>query len=480
MKNSLQNLTIILLISVFCSATVFGQSSADIAGNWLGTLEFSGMKMRLALKISKAADGTLAAKIDSIDQGAKDLPIDSIGKKEDSIQFEAKKLGLNFEGTLNEKGDEISGTFKQGANSFPLVFKRVAEIPGIARPQDPQPPYPYDAEDVGYENQKDGVKLAGTLTLPRGEGKHPAVILITGSGAQDRNETIAGHRPFLVLADYLTRRGIAVLRVDDRGVGGSSVGSPTATSENYAGDVLAGIEYLKSRREIDPKEIGLIGHSEGGMIAPMAAVRSKDVAFIVLLAGPGQTGEEIIYAQNELKVKAGVTNPVPAAQMMTAVKNILAILKSDVSNQLAEQRINEAFARQSSEMSEDQRKEFASVQASMKTQLPVMMSAWYRYFLAYNPRQTLEKVTIPVLALNGENDSQVSAKENLPLIESALKTGRNKDYTIKSFPKLNHLFQTSRTGALSEYAEIDETIAPLVLETISDWILKRTLNKKSR
>ncbi|MEP6901991.1 MAG: alpha/beta hydrolase [Actinomycetota bacterium] len=477
MKNLLHYLTIILLIPVFCSITVFGQSSANIEGNWLGTLEVSGIELRLVLKVSKSGPDALAAKLDNIDQGINDLPIDEISQKDNSVQFDTKKLGLNFEGTLNAKGDEISGIFKQGANSFPLIFKRIAEIPRIARPQDPQKPYPYGEEEVSYENKQDGVKLAGTLTLPRNEEKHPAVILITGSGSQDRNETVVGHHPFLVLADYLSRRGIAVLRVDDRGVGGSSLGSPNATSENYAGDVLSGIEYLKSRQEINQKQIGLIGHSEGGMIAPLVAVRSKDVAFIVLLAGPGQTGEEIIYAQNELIVKSNVTNPILAAQIMIAVKNMLAILKSDAENRLVEQRISEAFAKQSSEMSEDQKKAFASVQASMKTQLPAMMSAWYRYFLAYNPRQTLEKVTIPVLALNGENDTQVSAKENLPLIANALKIGGNKDYSIKSFPKLNHLFQTSQTGLADEYGKIEETIAPTVLETISDWIFKETSNK---
>jgi uncharacterized protein len=478
-ENNMKKLiNLVLLISFFCLVTVFGQSSANIKGNWLGTIEISGIKLRLVLKVSKSADGTFTAKLDSIDQGQNDLPIDAISQKDNSVQFDAKKMGLTFEGTLNEKGDEISGIFKQGTNSFPIVFKRVAEIPQITRPQDPQKPYPYNEEEVSYENKKDGVKLAGTLTLPRTTEKHPAVILITGSGSQDRNETVVGHRPFLVLADYLTRRGIAVLRVDDRGVGGSTLGSPNATSENYAGDVLAGVEYLKSRREINPKQIGLIGHSEGGMIAPMVAVRSKDVAFIVLLAGTGQTGEDIIYTQTELIQKVDGANPVLAAQSLKALKNIMAVLKSEPDNKLAEQRINEAFAKQSSEMSEEERKIFAPQETAMKSQISFLLSPWYRYFVTYNPRPTLEKVKIPVLALNGENDLQVPSKENLAIISAALKSGGNKDFTVKSFPKLNHLFQTSQTGSPGEYTKIDETIAPPVLETISDWILKKTSNSK--
>jgi pimeloyl-ACP methyl ester carboxylesterase len=463
-----------LIIVYILTMPVFGQKSANIEGNWLGTIDFNGVKLRFVLKVSKAADSSLTAKLDSIDQGASDLPLDIITQKENSIYFSAAKYGMSYEGTFNEKGDEINGTFKQGAASTPLVFKRISEIPKLNRPQDPNKPYPYNEEEVFYENKKDKIKLAGTLTFPKSQGPYPAVILITGSGGQDRNETVAGHRPFLVLADYLTRKGVAVLRVDDRGVGGSDSGPSNFTSENFAEDVLAGIEYLKSRKEIDPKQIGLIGHSEGGMIAPMVAVRSKDIAFIVMLAGIGQTGEKIIYAQNELAVKSGGVDPILASQTLTAVKNMLAILKSDADNQLAERRINEAFAKQASKMSEDERKAFSAVQASMKAQMPVMMGAWYRYFLAYDPRRTLKKVKVPVLALNGENDTQVSAKENLPLIAAALKKGRNKDYTIKSFPKLNHLFQTSQTGAVSEYDKIEETIAPVVLETIADWILKRT------
>jgi pimeloyl-ACP methyl ester carboxylesterase len=471
----MKNLIAALVFSIFLSLTVFTENAArSIEGNWLGLLEFDGNTLRITLKVSKAADGSFAAKFDSIDQGVTDLDIDTITFQDKTVRFEAKRFGESYEGTLNEKGDEISGTFKHGASSTPLVFKRITELPKLQRPQDPTKPYPYKEEEVSYENKKDKIKLAGTLTFPRTNGKHPAVILITGSGYQDRNETVVGHRPFLVLADYLTRKGIAVLRVDDRGVGGSDKGSPNYTSENFAGDVLAGIEYLKTRKEIDRKKIGLIGHSEGGIIASMVAVGSKDAAFIVMLASPGQTGEEILYAQNELAVTSGGTNPILAAQIMTAVKNMLAIAKSDADKQLAEQRINEAFAKQSSEMSEDERKAFSSVQASMKAQLPVMLSTWFRYFIAYNPRQTLEKVTIPVLALNGENDTQVSAKKNLPLIADALKAGGNKDYIVKSFPKLNHLFQTSQTGLSNEYDKIEETIAPVVLETIADWILKRT------
>ncbi|MDQ3712790.1 MAG: esterase FrsA, partial [Acidobacteriota bacterium] len=242
MKRLICYMTAALGLLIVSSISIFAQTAA-IEGNWFGTLETSGIKLRLVLKVTKAADGSLAAKIDSIDQGANNIEVDSFSRQNKSVRFEAKKYGMIYEGALNEKGDEISGIFKQGPASLPLIFKRSTVAIKSGRPQDPQKPFPYDEEEVTYENKKDTVKLAGTLTLPRTGGqKHPAVILITGSGAQDRNETILGHRPFLVLADYLTRRGIAVLRVDDRGIGGSTMGSQAATSENFTGDVLAGIE----------------------------------------------------------------------------------------------------------------------------------------------------------------------------------------------------------------------------------------------
>jgi hypothetical protein len=227
-----------LLIIASTLAVAAQVSTPNVEGNWLATLEVAGAKLRLVVKIEKSASG-YAAKFDSPDQGATDLPIDSIVLDGNKLTFAAAKFGISYDGTLNQAGDEISGAFKQGANEMPMIFKRVAAVPKLNRPQDPKKPYPYDEQEVSYRNEKDNINIAGTLTLPRGGGPYPAVLLITGSGSQDRNETIAGHRPFLVLADYLTRNGVAVLRVDDRGIGGTGIGSPSATSENYAEDVLA-------------------------------------------------------------------------------------------------------------------------------------------------------------------------------------------------------------------------------------------------
>lgn len=448
----------------------------NIEGNWLGTLDAGVSKFRLVLKIQKS-ENRHTAKLDSLDQGANDLPIDSIVLDGNKLTFSAEKLDINYEGTLNEAGDEISGTFKQGTNTFPLVFKRTALALKLNRPQEPKKPYPYDEQEVSYRNEKDNIKISGTLTVPRGAGPYPAVLLITGSGAQDRNEMIAGHRPFLVLSDHLTRNGIAVLRVDDRGIGGTDIGSLSATSENYADDVLAGVNFLKQRKEIDPKMIGLIGHSEGGMIAPMVAARSNDVSFIVLLAGPGQRGEDIIYTQTELIQKAQGTHVDTIRHTIALSKKINAIVKTETDQKRIEQRINEEIAAYDKTLGDLQKKLLEPAVGAVKAYLPMYKTPWYRYFITFDPQSVLKNVKVPVLALNGELDLQVAAKENLDLIGAGLKAGGNADVTLKAFPKLNHLFQTSQTGSLSEYGQIEETMSPEVLKTVSDWILRRTVQK---
>ncbi|HKU73265.1 MAG TPA: alpha/beta fold hydrolase [Pyrinomonadaceae bacterium] len=464
-------------ILIISAVVVAAQGSKpDVEGNWLASVEVSGTKLRFVLKVEKAANG-YAAKFDSPDQAATDLPIDSIVLDGNKLSFTAAKFGITFEGTLNETGDEISGTLKQGAGGFPMTFKRVAEAPKVGRRQDPQKPYPYDEQEVSYRNEKDNIKIAGTLTLPRGAGPHAAVLLITGSGPQDRNETVAGHRPFLVLADHLTRNGIAVLRVDDRGMGGTDIGSLSATSANYAEDVLAGVEFLKQRKEINSRMIGLIGHSEGGMIAPMVATRSKDVAFIMLLAGLGQRGEDVIYTQAELIHKAQGTPPDTITHLLAMLRRVNAIVKSETDEKRIEQRISEEIVAYGGTLSELQKKSYEAATVIVKEFMPLYKTVWYRYFITYDPSPVLKNVKIPVLALNGEHDLQVAWKGNLDLIAAGLMAGGNEDVTTKAFPKLNHLFQTSATGLLSEYSKIEETISPEVLKTISDWILHRTLQK---
>ncbi|HEY7785849.1 MAG TPA: alpha/beta hydrolase [Pyrinomonadaceae bacterium] len=467
-----------------CLLATFGQLAAlaqiipttpsTVAGNWLGTVDIGGIRLRLLLKIKQGEDGKLSATFDSVDQGANDLPIRSIMVEGGVVRFDAPNLALSYEGKLNADNSEIVGQLKQGPGSFPLTLRRTDQAPVLSRPQDPKKPYPYKEEEVTYENTIDKVKLAGTLTLPPSKNPVPAVVLITGSGGQDRNETILGHRPFLVLADHLTRRGIAVLRVDDRGIGGSDAGSPTATSENFALDVLAGVNFLKSRKEINPRQIGLVGHSEGGMIAPIAAARSRDVAYIVMLAGMGQTGANVILGQGDLMQRAGGRDEQSIADVRKAYEQIFEILKAEPDKKLAEKKIREMITNYLAAMTEERRNAFSPVLGTINTQMAMYVSEWFRYFVQFDPAPTLAKIRVPVLALVGEKDLQVPPKENLALIGAALKKGGNRNYTLYIMPGLNHLFQTAQTGLVSEYGTIEETFAPAALETVSGWIIKQT------
>lgn len=454
----------------------------DIEGLWMGSLEIQGgQELRILFNISTGPGDLPTATMDSPDQGVSGIPVETVTYKDGDLRLEVKSVRGVFEGTLKEDGKTIEGEWKQAGSALPLVLSRIDEKPEIRREQDPVKPYPYDEEEVVYENTEAGVKLAGTLTLPRSEGPFPVVVLITGSGPQNRDEGVFGHRPFLVLSDYLTRQGIAVLRVDDRGIGGSTGNFSQATTEDFAGDVLAGIEYLKSREEIDSTKIGLIGHSEGGLIAPIVAVQSPDVAFIVMMAGPGITGEEIILLQSDLIARADGASNEAIEQNDALMKSMFSVVKEEENNTIAAEKLRKLIMDEMANMSEEEKQNAsyseADLDVQVNAQVQTMISPWVRFFLTYDPRPTLMQVKCPVLAINGEKDLQVPPEENLRAIEEALKAGGNKDYTVKELPGLNHLFQTAQTGSPSEYATIEETISPIALETIGDWVSEHTQEK---
>jgi uncharacterized protein len=478
---------VIVALAIACQQTMrfAGASTGDdvsdrsIAGLWQGTLKAGSVTLRVVFKIEKKPDGSLTGTLDSIDQGAKDIPLSEVRLQGSDVRFQVSSISGVYEGKLAPDGAAMTGEWKQGGVTLPLKLERVEKLPEIRRPQEPQKPYPYLEEEVAYENRAGGSRLAGTLTMPRDGGPFPAVLLITGSGAQDRNETVMGHRPFLVLADTLTRRGIAVLRVDDRGVGGSTGDMARATTQAFAGDALAGVAYLKTRKEIDPRKIGLVGHSEGGLIAPICAARSKEIAFIVLMAGPGLPGEQILYRQSALILKASGAPSSLIAKNRAAQERMFAVLKRKKNDAAAEKTLRAIYARLPLPSGDPTKatapgKATETLPAEREAALKMMLTPWFRFFLTYDPRPALRKVTCPVLAVNGEKDLQVAAKENLRAIREALRAGRNRDYTVRELPNLNHLLQTSQTGSPDEYARIEETIAPAALQVIGDWIVART------
>jgi pimeloyl-ACP methyl ester carboxylesterase len=439
---------------------------------WQGRLAVgAGLSLRVAIHIFTDKAGALTATFDSLDQGAKGLKVDTVSLDKKTLKLEMKQLASSYEGTLNAAGDEAVGTWTQAGTNLPLTFKKTDALEQVKRPQTPQPPYPYQSEQVSYPNKAAGITLAGTLTIPKGTGPFPAAILISGSGAQDRDETLFQHKPFAVIADAFTRRGIAVLRVDDRGVGGSSGNTASSTSEDFAGDVLTGVAFLKARRDIDPKSIGLIGHSEGGLIAPMAAAKSKDVAFIILMAGTGLPGEDILYLQGRL-IAASMGAQGKTLDLQRDLQNrLFTIVKTEKDPAAVSKKLREAIKDAGNMLPEAQRKSAKNLEAVLEGQIKMVESPWFRYFLTYDPRPTLAKVPCPVLALVGEKDLQVPPKENLSEIQKALTDGGNRRVTVKELPGLNHLFQTCKTGSTAEYAQLEETIAPSALKLMGDWVL---------
>ncbi len=449
------------------------EKAADkqLDGYWLGKLKIGAVELRLGVRFAKKG-GKWTGTLDSIDQGARGLPIDTITLDGRALRFELKELGAAFAGKVKDDGTQLVGKFKQGELDLPITFQHLAKEPSFARPQEPKRPYPYLEEEVTYENSKAKVKLAGTLTRPKGDGPFPAVLLISGSGPQDRNEALMGHKPFLVLADHLTRRGIAVLRVDDRGVGGSTGNTMKSTTADFAEDALAGVAFLRRRKEIDPKQIGLLGHSEGGIVAPLAASQSKDIAFIVLLAGTAVPGDEILIEQGQLILKMSGGDAKALATQRRMQQVLIQVVKEEKDDKAAEKRLQKIAAEELAKLAD--KKDLAKLLEGGLKQLKVVLTPWFRYFLTYDPRPALGRAACPVLALFGEKDLQVIPRQNVPPLAKALAEGKCRDYTIIQFPGLNHLFQHACTGLPTEYGAIEETMAPAVLETIGAWILKRT------
>lgn len=344
------------------------------------------------------------------------------------------------------------------------------------RPQNPTAPYPYYTEEVSFKNTADSVTLAGTLSLPTGTGNYPVVVLITGSGPQNRNEELFNHKPFLVLADYLTRRGIGVLRYDDRGVGQSTGNFKTATSASFAGDAAAAVAYLKTRKQVNKRQIGLIGHSEGGMIAPMLAAGNKDIAFIVLMAGPGEPITELMDQQNRRSAELqGVPEEtiVKNAQLLQGLYNIIKQNHTDSLNAQLTTYLTKGIATFPAEM----RPPAEAMPQFIAGQLKSLTTPWFKYFIGYNPAPNLAKVKCPVLAINGMLDVQVLFKPNLAGIKQALIQGKNKHYKIVEYEGMNHLFQEAKTGDVTEYKTIEQTISPKVLNDMAVWINGITGNK---
>ncbi|KUO62858.1 hypothetical protein APF79_08905 [bacterium BRH_c32] len=468
----------VILISFLISIESFGQSK--LIGDWEGLLNIGSKKIRILVHIQANENG-FKSTMDSPDQGAINLSLADTEIKDDSLKISDAKLMIKIVGEYSPKlerqnrssideakqqSDSIKALFLQGGAKIPINFGR-SEIKEFStnRPQTPKPPFPYKSEEVKFANEKaGGIKLAGTLTLPDNVANPPVAILISGSGAQNRNEKAFEHEPFLILSDYLSRNGIAVLRYDDRGTAESEGNFKTATSFDFSTDAEAALFYLQSRKDINTKKIGLIGHSEGGMIAPMIAARNPDVAFVVSMAGPAVPLDQLMLKQIEELALSENRSEEDIKKLLNLNQAIFNAVKENEDSMKAVSAIESILDKEN----------YANGNPDARRNITQRsMSIWFRYFIKYIPFPTLEKVNCPFLAINGEKDKQVDAKMNLEMMRSAFSKGKNPDYSLIYLPGLNHAFQEANTGNVSEYRMIEQTMSPVALETITKWIKER-------
>jgi pimeloyl-ACP methyl ester carboxylesterase len=462
---------------------LFNQINAqDIAGNWQGSIAAGGANLRLVFNIKKTSDTSYIATFDSPDQKAFGIACSKTYKLKDSLFIGMAIVNGGYKGLWDGK-DGISGTFKQGAFLTMLNMTRVMAsnnfepVKELVRPQTPKPPFGYYSEDVEYNNADKSLHYGATFTRPNGDRKYPAVIIISGSGTQDRDGTLFGHKLYWVLADYLTKNGIAVLRVDDRGAGKSSVGNnkSAVTSVDFSYDVEASLNYLENRNDVDKKHLGLIGHSEGGIIAPMVAARRRDVNFIVLWGAPVAGGAKVLTEQKGDAIREMGVDSIAVDAFNDLNLQIYDQFASSASKEILDQKIVTVFdawkkAHSAKVLSALWPNGTIAPEDLFANYNSIYDTVWLRFFITYNPAKDLENVKCSVLAIDGSKDTQVRAKANLAAIKKILTKSGNKHFEVKELPGLNHLLQTANTGAVSEYEKIEETMSPEAMNIISDWI----------
>ncbi len=457
---------------------VEGWKPSKHVATWVGTMEAGPKRFDFQFRIFLNFEGKKSIQLDSLTEGVNGL--------EGGFEQEGNRIAMTIPATaakvigkLDASGDVLDGTWIQGGAEIPLVLKRIpieqTKSPELKRLQTPKPPFDYGSEDFKVQastidsKYSSDVLLAGTLTAPTGKGPFPTVILTSGSGPQDRDETIFEHRPFLVIADYLTKKGFAVIRYDDRGIGQSKGDFIEATTADLADDLEVVFEWAKKNSKVDPRKIILAGHSEGGIIGPIVASRNADVAGVVLLAGTGVTGREIVLNQTR-KIAAVAGLPENVLDLQDKLLRLV-ITRSKEGLPMDEDfagSLNGVFA----DLSEEERLKYGLNDVATKTIL-TFKSKWMKYFLEFDPATTLSKTHCPVLSLLGGNDLQVDPQLNMPAIKSAMNEAGNQDFTQVLLPGLNHLFQKCETGSPSNYVIIEQTLDDTLLSELSGWLEAR-------
>lgn len=457
-------------------ARAAANAASKAEGTWQGAIEVANMRMRLQLHISHDEKGHLLASVDSLDQGIQGIPATQVSEKDGELNFEMNTFQAEYHGSLSANKNEITGTWTQNDNTEKLDFRRSDKPLELRRPQNPLKPYPYTEEEVSFAGADGKATLAATLTIPQEKapqettpqsaGPFPGVVLIGGSGRTDRDDSIAGHKPFLVLADALARQGIAVLRYDKRGTAQSTGNYEQASMQDFAADAQSALSFLKSRKEIDPKRTGILGHSEGGILAAMVAAHGNDVNWLVLLAAPATTGERTLLKQSELIARTGGLPEEQISHSQQLDRMAYAAVRSEKSPPALEARLKVLV--------EKSGLNGAMPPAALQEQMRLMTTPWFREFLDFDPQPLFAQLKCPVLALNGDRDLQVDADDTVPLLRTAYEKSGNKDFTVAEIAGVNHLFQRAPSGSPALYGAIEETIAPEVLTAITHWVAQHT------
>lgn len=459
-----------LLALIFLTNHLLSQT---IQGDWYGTLDAMGTKLPLVFHVS-GTDDALTATMDSPDQNALGIEMDEVKLVGNQFSATIPVIQASFKGTLSKQG--IKGDFSQAGFDFPLELDRTPPVASGLKMREQEPrDFPYQRESVSFPSGAEGVTLSGELTYPAAGKISKAVVLISGSGGQDRNSELGkaiNHRPFLVLSDYLTRQGIAVLRFDDRGIGESTGSFAGATSADFAEDVVGAVAFLAEHDKTSKAQIGLAGHSEGGLIAPMVAAESEAVDFLVLLAAPGVPSDTLMLEQSRL-VQTSMGAPASMVERnLKPIRRAYVTIRQnpDLSDAELEEELVGVFKASIADLPEALQKSIQDPDAFARQQVGILSNRWMRYFISFDPKPYLEQVTVPVIALNGDLDLQVPARMNLDAIAAAIGSNGNKEMTIVEMPGLNHLFQPATTGSPQEYGQIETTFSPGAMKIIADWV----------
>lgn len=458
---------IAFLLLLVCNITGFAQM--QLSGHWEGEISIMNLNLGIRVDFTGAGD-ELKGTIDIPMQNAFSLPLQNIALKLPIVQFDlqAGPGVASFSGELS--GDSISGDFSQAGMAGTFRLRRAASSNAAGSVG---PAALYSEEEVSVQSGE--IRLAGSLSMPKSPGSHPAVILITGSGPQNRDEEIFGFKPFKLIADYLAKAGIAVLRCDDRGVGKSEGSLKEATGAEFADDVESQLKYLKGREGIDRGKIGLIGHSEGGIIAPLVASRSEGVSFLVLMGAPAVPGDKIILKQLETQARAGGATEAEISKALELQQKVYGVVRSGVGwddlRAALENDAKESLKKLSPEEIKSLPNPDSLIRISTDAKMKGARSPWFRYFIDLDPAAYLEKIGHPVLALYGEKDMQVTVEMNKGPMEAALNKGKNRSSSVEVIPGANHLFQESVTGNPSEYQSLKPQFVEGFLQKISDWII---------